>query len=68
MKNVLQPLAKSVSIPLGLTAAASAADAGINQKVLRSGRTTLIIFKQINEVHYENTQICWRFCFIFKRS
>ena len=45
MKNVLQPLAKSVSIPLGLTAAASAADAGINQKVLRSGRTKLIIFK-----------------------
>ena len=39
MKNVLQPLAKSLSIPLGLT------DAGINQKVLRSGRTTLIIFK-----------------------
>ena len=45
MKNVLQPLAKSVSIPLGLTAAASAADAVINQKVLRSGRTKLIIFK-----------------------
>ena len=45
MKNVLQPLAKSVSIPLGLTAAASAADAGINKKVLRSGRTKLIIFK-----------------------
>ena len=32
MKNVIKPLAKSVLIPLGLTAAASAADAGINKK------------------------------------
>ena len=32
MKNVIKPLAKSVLIPLGLTAAASAADAGIHKK------------------------------------
>ena len=32
MKNVIQLLAKSVLIPLGLTAAASAADAGIHKK------------------------------------
>ena len=32
IKNVIKPLAKSVLIPLGLTAAASAADAGIHQK------------------------------------
>ena len=32
MKNVIRPLAKSVLIPLGLTAAASAADAGIQKK------------------------------------
>ena len=32
MKNVIKPLAKSVSIPLGLTAAASAADAEIHKK------------------------------------
>ena len=32
MKNVIRPLAKSVLIPLGLTAAASAADAGIHKK------------------------------------
>ena len=32
VKNVIKPLAKSVLIPLGLTAAASAADAGINEK------------------------------------
>ena len=43
MKNVIQPLAKSVLIPLGLTAAASAADAGIHKKILGSGTATLII-------------------------
>ena len=43
MKNVIKPLAKSVLIPLGLTAAASAADAGIHKKILGSGNTTLII-------------------------
>ena len=32
MKNVIKPLAKSVLIPLGLTASASAADAGIHKK------------------------------------
>ena len=45
MKRVIKPLAKSVLIPLGLTAAASAADAGIHKKILQSGHnnTTLII-------------------------
>ena len=43
MKNVIKPLAKNVLIPLGLTAAASAADAGIHKKILGSGTTTLII-------------------------
>ena len=37
IKNVIKPLAKSVLIPLGLTAAASAADAGIHKKLLGSG-------------------------------
>ena len=32
MKRVIQPLAKSVLIPLGLTATASAADTGIHKK------------------------------------
>ena len=32
MKSVIEPLAKSVLIPSGLTAAASAADAGIHKK------------------------------------
>ena len=43
MKNVIDPLAKSVLIPLGLTAAASAADAGIHKKVLGSGNMTILI-------------------------
>ena len=47
IKNVIKPLAKSVLIPLGLTAAASAADAGIHKKILGSGHnnntTTSII-------------------------
>ena len=46
MKSVIKPLAKRVLVPLGLTAAASAAEAGIHKKILRSGHnnnTTLII-------------------------
>ena len=43
MKIVITPLAKSVLIPLGLTAAASAADAGMHKKILGSGNTALII-------------------------
>ena len=43
IKNVITPLAKSALIPLGLTAAASAADAGIHKKILGSSNTTLII-------------------------
>ena len=36
-KNVIKPLAKSVLIPLGSTTSASAADAGIDKKILGSG-------------------------------
>ena len=43
MKNVIKPLAKSVLIPFGLTAAASAADAGIHKKTLGSGNTATLI-------------------------
>ena len=45
IKSVIKPLAKSVLVPLGLTAAASAADEGIHKKILGSGQhhnTTLI--------------------------
>ena len=43
IKNVITPLAKSVLISLGLTAAASAADAEIHKKILGSGNTTTLI-------------------------
>ena len=43
IKNVIKLLPKTVLIPLELTAAASAADAEIHKKILRSGTTTLII-------------------------
>ena len=41
--NILKPLAKSVLIPLGLTAAASATDTAIHKRMFGSGFTTLII-------------------------
>ena len=46
MKNVLNPLAKIASIPLGLTAAAT--DAAIQNKIYGSGKTTLTISNRIN--------------------
>ena len=46
MKNVIKPLAKSVLIARGLTAAASAADPGIHKKILGSGTATLIILNE----------------------
>ena len=42
MKSVIQPLAKSVLIALGLTAAASAADAEIHKKFLGSGHNAAL--------------------------
>ena len=41
--KVAIPLAKNVLAPLGITAAASAIDAGIQMKIHGSGTTTLII-------------------------
>ena len=43
ISNVIKPSAKSILIPLGLTAAASAADAGMHKKILWSGNATLIV-------------------------
>ena len=43
IKNVITPLTKSVLIPLGLTAAASTADAGIYKKIFGSGNNTILI-------------------------
>ena len=51
IKNVIKPLVKSVLITLGLTAAASAADEGIHEKILGSGNATLIISnEEMNDV------------------
>ena len=43
MKSVIQPLDKDFLIPLGLTAAPSAADGGIHKKILGSGNNTTLI-------------------------
>ena len=51
MKNVLKPLAKSVLIPLGLTAAKSTTDAAIHKRTFGSGNKTLIISnEEINDM------------------
>ena len=52
MKNVFKSLAKSVLIPLGLTAAASATDATIQNKIYGLVMTTLIISNE--EMKHEN--------------
>ena len=43
MQNVLQPLTKSVLIPLVLTVVAFATDVGIHKSILGLGTTTLIL-------------------------
>ena len=51
LMKVAIPLAKNVLAPLGITAAASAIDAGIQKKIHGSGRTTLIISnEEMNDV------------------
>ena len=51
MKNILKPLAKSVLIPLGLTAVALATDTAIYKNMFGSGTTTLIISnKEMNDI------------------
>ena len=49
--NVVKPLAETVLIPLGLTAAASATDAAVYKKMFGSGTTTLIISnEEMNDI------------------
>ena len=49
--KVAIPLAKNVLVPLGITAAASAIDAGIEKKIHGSGTTTLIISnEEMNDI------------------
>ena len=51
--KVAVPLAKNILTPLGITAAASAFDAGIQKKIHGSGTITLIILnKEKNDIHF----------------
>ena len=51
LMKVAIPLAKNVLAPLGITAAASVIDAGIQKKIHRSGNTTLIISnEEMNDI------------------
>ena len=51
MKGVFTALAKGVLVPLGLTAAASAAHAAIQKKIFELGMVTLIISnKQMDDI------------------
>ena len=56
LKNVIKPLAKSVLIPRGLSAAASAADVEIHKNVLDSGKSLVksladsdLLLKEVSE-------------------
>ena len=66
MKNVLQLLAKSVLIRLGLTAIASAADARIHKKILGSGTATLIISNEEVEDIMKIVKSLENFSLLFK--
>ena len=46
MKNAFKPLAKSILIPIGLTAAAAVTNVAIHKNMIRSDKTTLIIFNE----------------------
>ena len=49
--NVLKPLAKTVLIPVGLTAAAAATGAAMQKKMFGSGNTKLIISnEEMNDI------------------
>ena len=48
IKNVIKPLAKSILIPLGLTATALAADVGIHKKNIRIRSSYVLCFANNN--------------------
>ena len=58
--KVTVPLAKNILAPLGITAAASAIDAGIQKKINVSGTTTLIISKEEMNDIIKNCSSSWR--------
>ena len=62
LMKVAIPLAKNVLAPLGITAAASAIDAGIKKKKNTwSPNSNFNNFKWRNEWHNENRSGSWRF-------
>ena len=51
IKNVLTPLAESILVPLGLTAASSATDAAIKKKIYGLRTTTLVFSNEgLNDI------------------
>ena len=50
LMKVAIPLAKNVLAPLGITAAASAIDAGIKKKIHGSGTTLIISNEEMNDI------------------
>ena len=48
--KVAIPLAKNILAPLGITAAASAIDAGIQKKIHGSGTTTMFSNEEMNDI------------------
>ena len=66
LMKVAVPLVKNVLAPLGITAATSAIDAGIQKKIHSSGTTTSIISdKEINKIMeivlaLEDSNILWK--------
>ena len=60
-------MAQSALIPLGLTAVASAADAGIHKKILGSSNTTLIISNDEMKEIIKIVKFLEDSCFFIKR-
>ena len=57
LKNVIKPLGKSVLSRLGLTAAASGADAGIHKKNIRIRKSSFVLYfayDKINNIKWWN--------------
>ena len=61
LMKVAVPLAKNILAPLGITAAASAIDAGIQQKKFTFRNNNLNNFKRRNEWYNESCSSSWRF-------
>ena len=68
LMKVAIPLAKNVLAPLGITAAASAIDAGIQKKNALFWNNNFNNFKWRNEWHNDNCSSSWRFQYFTQKS